>query len=499
MSDRPKLLLVYPRLGFVGSYVKNVPLSLVYVSTEVRKLPVDIEILDLRLIKEWEPVLSRKLAAEPILAVGVSVMSGITIINALQVSRMTKRLSRAPVIWGGPHPTILPNEVLKRPEVDFVIRGFAQFSLARLVQELLHGETNYDGIPGLCYKDDCNNVIKPINCAYEIVDFRDLPYKLIEKDLEKYFEGTGERIFPIYSSAGCPYQCAFCIAPVWYRENKKKWVPLDQDCVVDHIELLKKKYGITFIYFYDDDSFVDPAHFMGIAQKILRRGIDIKLGFRGFRVNEIVKLTDDDLTLLERAGVDTVHIGVESGSPRMLKLMKKGITLEQTHKASRMLARHPYMTPLYNILVGLPTETLDDLKETKKLILRLIEDNPRSIIWPCKFIPYPGSELYTLALEHGFDPPRNIEGWIHLDQELDMSFPWTPKENDRYFKMLQATSYLIDGKESILENCAPLLKWAYRLGRALYKPIAIWRLRHDRCALLLEYPLFNLLKKLLVR
>lgn len=497
-ENRPKLLLVYPRLGFVGSYIKNIPLSLIYVAVEACKLPIDIEILDLRLVKDWKSTLGRKLAEEPILAVGISVMSGIPILNAIEVSGMVKRVSGAPVIWGGPHPTIVPGEVLKRQEVDFVIRGFASAALARLLQKLLWKETSYDDVPGLCYKEGDTHVIKPINSGYECYDFRELPYELIDKNLEWYFGDMEDRIFPLYSSLGCAYQCAFCIAPVWYRENKKKWIPLDRDQVVDHIEWLKKKYGVTFIYFYDDDSFVDPVHFMAIAREILRRGLGIKLGFRGFRSNEIVRLTDDDLSLLERIGVETVHVGVESGSARMLKLMKKGITLEQTYESSRMLARHPGITPLYNILVGLPTETLDDLKETKELMLRLAAENPRAlIVMPGKLIPYPGSELYELALQHGFQPPRDIEGWGSIDQELVLDFPWIPPKNDRYIKMLQVTSYVIDNKEVYLGNCGWIIKWGFRTLRTLYRPLAMWRLRRECDRFLVEYPLFNLLKKML--
>jgi radical SAM superfamily enzyme YgiQ (UPF0313 family) len=498
MSDRRKLLLVYPRLGFVGSYVKNVPLSLVYAATEARKLPIDIEIIDLRFTKDWEPLLRQKLAEEPIIGVGVSVMSGIPILNALDVSRLAKRLSNAPVIWGGPHPTILPEEVLRCPEVDFVVRGFGAAALAGLVQKFLAGDRDYGGIPGLCYKDGGVPVIARINCAYELFDFRDLPYDLIEQNLEWYFEGMEERIFPIYSSVGCAYQCAFCIAPVWYRDNILKWVPLGRDEVVDHIAWLKEQYGITFIYFYDDDSFVDRRHFMSVAREIERRGISMKFGFRGLRANEIVRLSDDDLSLLERIGVKTVHIGAESGSPRMLALMKKGITVEQTIRANRMLARHHGITPIYNFLAGLPGETMEDLRKTKNLMLALVGDNPGAIlVWPAKLIPYPGSELYGLALRHGFEPPADIAGWSRLDQELDIHVPWIPQENDRYIKMMQVTSYFIDDKDAYLGNCGWLVKWGYRLLRAIYRPLALWRLRRDRCGFLVEYRLFNIAKKLL--
>ncbi|MCX6355915.1 MAG: radical SAM protein [Candidatus Aureabacteria bacterium] len=498
MGNRPKLLLIYPRLGTVASYIRSVPLSLIYVATRVQKLPIDIEILDLRIEKSWEDLLERKLTSEPILAVGVSVMSGITILNALAASGIVKNHSQAPVIWGGPHPTILPEEVLRCPEVDFVVRGFGSDALAQLIDRLLNKSPHFDDIPGLCYKRDGKAVITPINCTYEMFDFRELPYNLIEHKLDSYFTGMDVKMLPIYSSLGCPYQCAFCIAPIWYKGNEKRWVPLEPGQVVDHIEWLQKQYGIDYIYFYDDDSFVDPAHFMSITREILKRGLKIKIGFRGFRVNELVRLKDEDLSLLNRAGIKSIHIGAESGSARMLKLMKKGITVEQTLQANRMLAQQPGMIPIYNLLVGLPTERLDDLRETRDLMLRLIEENPHAIIWvPCKLIPYPGSELYDLVLRHGFNPPDDIRGWSCLDQELEMRFPWIPPENERYIRMLQVTSYFIDNKSAYLGNLKFLSRCGFRLVRFLYRPLALWRLRNDRCGVLIEYPILNMLKKLM--
>ncbi|MDP3014201.1 MAG: radical SAM protein, partial [Candidatus Subteraquimicrobiales bacterium] len=326
--------------------------------------------------------------------------------------------------------------------------------------------------------------------------YKDIPYQLIERTMHKYFTEEN-RVMAIYTAAGCPYKCAFCISPVWYKSNVRKWVPFETDYVIGHMEYLIKKYDINFFYLYDDDSFVKVSHFMDIAREIKRRGFKVKIGVRGIRVNELDRITDEEFKLLEDVGITTIHVGVESGSQRMLDLMKKGIKVERSIAVNRRLAVFPNITPIYNLLVGFPTETVDDLKKTKKLMVQLAEDNPRCIlVGPQKFIPYPGSELYELAVKYGFKPPQDMEDWASLDQEKEIWMPWYTKEYNDYIKMLYVEQNILDNRFNVLPNLNMALKMLLKLIRWLYMPIGKLRLRYDFTKFLIEYRLMKLFFKI---
>jgi len=495
-----KVLLIYTELGFTGSYLVQAPISLVYVSTKIVHFPeIEIEILDCRVQKDWRQIISQKLTEENILLVGFFVMSGLQVEKAYEVTKYCKEVnSQVPVIWGGPHPTILAEDVLNYGKIDFCVRGFGTDALTDLVKKLLGNLKDFETIPNLCFIKDGKNVIGEINSSYERINYKDLPYHLLDPIIEKIFETSGERTFPIYTAFGCPYLCNFCISPIWFNDTNKKWDPLPAPEVVDHIEFLMQTYNISMVYFWDDDTFVSPRHFSRIAEEILKRNLDIQIGVRGIRSNELDRMDDKDLNLLEQVGVKFLHIGVENGSQRMLDLMKKGITVEQSFSANRKLARHGNIVPMYNMLTGIPSETLEDLEETGRFMLQMMEENPHAIIHaPNKLIPYPGGEAYEIAIKHGFKAPRKPEDWKNMDQEGDVYFPWyTPKYN-RYIQLLQVTSFFLSNWEGYLKHHPSWVLRLYKIAKTVYKPIATMRLKKARADFLVEFPIFQLARKIL--
>lgn len=482
-----KILLLYPSLGFVGSFVKNVPLSLLYCSVDAVKSGLEVEIVDFRLQKEPANIILKKKMGDNVIAVGISVMSGKPVGEAVRFSKLVRNCSQAKIIWGGPHPSIFPEEVLKNDYVDFVIRGYGSKSLNLLLQRLSNNIEDYENIPGLCYKINDTLKIAEINATYEFFNYEDIPYHLIENNIQDYF-AEDKRTFPIYSSLGCPYKCAFCIAPVWYRSNKHKWLSLGTEYVIGHMQYLIEKYKINHFYFYDDDSFVRKEHFVDIAREIKKRSIKVGIGVRGIRADELLRLSDDELKLLEDVGTSNLHIGVESGSQRMLDLMNKGIRVEQSIEANRRLINYPNLIPVYNLLVGLPTETMDDLRDTKNLMIQLSKENPNCILLgPSKYIPYPGSVLFDIAVQYGFRKPSQIEGWSEIDQEKEVWMPWYTEEYNRYINMLYVLQNILDNRFNCLPNWGKGWIIFFKFIRWLYFPIGKLRMKYDFTRFLIEY------------
>jgi radical SAM superfamily enzyme YgiQ (UPF0313 family) len=191
---------------------------------------------------------------------------------------------------------------------------------------------------------------------------------------------------------------------------------------------------------------------------------------------------------MEDVGVTHLQLGLESGSQRLLDYLQKDISVDQVIRVNKRLSRYRKLRPIYNLFCGVPGERIEDLKMTKELMLRLIDDNPNCLTgFPANYKPIPGSVLYDIAVEMGLIPPENLEEWAEYDSSrTNISFPWYSKEYGKYVKMLQLASYVIDdkvSKELPMNNIKHIL---IRLAARLYKPIALYRLRHDDMRWLFE-------------
>ena len=495
-----RVVMIYPYQGFSGTLVKHAPLSLLYASSELVKNGYDVKILDTRAIEgDWRPAV-KELIDDDTLCVGISVMSGSPIKHATSIGRYVKALkSNVPVIWGGPHGTFYPDTIVRDEwSCDYVVSGYASETFNQLCGHLKAGTYPSD-VEGVAWRDGGSIRMNPIvKNTFEYLDYRDIPYHLID-DYAPYGQlDQDKRIFSMYSAMGCPYQCSFCSSPAQYKPIKgKKWVPLDAKNIVDHIEYVVEEYGANYIYFIDDDSFPKLNHVEAIIDEINDRQLPVGLGFRGARINEIKRMSDEFLDKLAAAGTDIMHIGAESGSDRILKLMRKDCTADEIIEANRKLARHPSITAAYNFIMGLPTETMADLRKTRDLMLQLVDDNPNALIFtPNKFRPLPGTELYNIAhKEWGYTMPSTLEAWANIEVEGDISDQWYDNEMKRFCNLMLISSYFIDNKVARVTSGRTVFYKFLRIVNKMYRPIARFRLKNGWSRGLVEYSVYRVMSK----
>ncbi len=498
MSSTNKILLIYPKMGLSGALVCHLPLSLVYAATDALAAGFDIKIIDVRLcLESWKVAIAEQITQETIL-IGISVMTGSPVQNALEISRWLKvEYPQVSIVWGGPHALFNGVEILSENSVSYAICGYGSLPLAQLACLLRgdHEALQCESIPGLVYRCPDTNSVRcvPPDNTFEMINYRDIPYHLIEENLHRYGQlDSGERIFPLYSTLGCPYQCSFCSSPAQYGLMPSKYVLLTPEEVVNHIEMVHSKYHATYIYFIDDDSFVNLDHVAAIIDEIGRRGIQVKLGFRGARINEIMLMDEKYLSMLAGSGTTILHIGAESGSQRMLDLMRKNCTVQDIVAVNRKLAMHPEITAAYNWLVGLPGETLEDLRETRELIMLMVKENPSAIMFvPNQYRPLPGTELYPAAIRFGYKKPEKLEDWIDVEVEGSFQPPWYSKDIANMIDMMQITSYFIDDKLAKITTGNTFKFTVIKFVGRLYSPIAKFRFRFGLTALLVESCVFK--------
>jgi radical SAM superfamily enzyme YgiQ (UPF0313 family) len=225
--------------------------------------------------------------------------------------------------------------------------------------------------------------------------------------------------------------------------NFQTYRALNKERTVALIEKLMNHYNVKRFLFLDDNFFVDKKRASEIMNAIIKEKFDIKLEFQGADIPTFSKMNDVEIGIFEKAGCEYIQFGVESGSERIRKLMKKcQFTNEQVIKLNKKLVN---FRPAYNFIGGYPFETVEDLKKTINLQRQLKKDNLNAIFSPIfLFTPTPGTESYDLALNVGFEPPKNIEEWALLD--------WGELKTDIFRENLKKRTWLDEDFKKLYET-----------------------------------------------
>jgi radical SAM superfamily enzyme YgiQ (UPF0313 family) len=221
----------------------------------------------------------------------------------------------------------------------------------------------------------------------------------------------------------------------------------------------------------DDNFLVDKKRGLEIAKKISNLSEDITWDCE-CSANILNSLTDDELKILEKSGLRLISIGIESGSPRIIKSIKKNVNIAEVLNLNKRLRKFKGLIAKYNFMTGYPNETYSDLKKTTNLVLKLIKDNPQAICQSLFSIaPYPGTEFYDQAIKNGFIPPNNFEEWSNFNPEdwIDIS-PWINKKRKWKLKKLYYASFFIDKKLELYST--GLLKTIIKISRLILSPFA---------------------------
>jgi len=434
------VVLVYPKTGFDLKKTTDMPLSLLTVASVIKD-DFNIKIIDQRVENKWKRMLLAELEKTP-LCVGISSMTGSQIGYGLRAAEMIKDYAaendtKTKVVWGGIHGTLLPEQTIENKNIDILVTGEGEFTFRELVFTLARrGELSK--IRGIYYKSD-GRIIK--TREREVADINEMPeiaYELV--DIEAYVNSKSmitddvNRVLPFISSRGCPYQCTFCCNP---KLSRRRWRPLGADKTYERIKRMVDDYDLDGIVFYDENFLANPDRAMKIACLINNK---FSWSIQG-RMDAISRI---NIKKLDKMGLRMVQPGIESGSDRILKLIKKGETKRDMELANQRLAKTDII-PVYNFMVGFPTETYEDIKDTVDFSLKLMDENEKAEIAGFYIlVPYPGTEVFDLAVKEGFVPPKSLEEWSKFDRQHNET-PWV-KNNQDLLNSLMLISKIIDGK-----------------------------------------------------
>ncbi len=384
-----KILFVYPN---IITTPKDISLGIAYLSSALKKAGHKTCIIDTTFGITEHEILQKATSFAPDLIAITSASNDFY--YAKKIARFLKRLG-IPIICGGYHPTVVPEEVIKEECFDAICIGEGEQALVEFVNEL--GKSKNNGLPTKVQnfwvkKREQDNIkiiknpVRPLNRELDKLPFPDREIF----DYKKYLDWHGN-IASVISTRGCPFNCTYCIN-AFLRKNKiGGYVRFRSvDNIIEEIELMKKRYDIKAIEFYDDTFTLDLERIKEFAEKYPKR-IDLPF-YINARANTVSK---EMFQLLKKAGCVRVSIGVESGSERIRnKIMKRNITEKQMIDAFSWAKQCGLQTYSFNI-IGMPYETLSDIKATIRLNRILKPD----FIGVSIFNAYPGTELYELCME----------------------------------------------------------------------------------------------------
>jgi magnesium-protoporphyrin IX monomethyl ester (oxidative) cyclase len=335
--------------------------------------------------------------------VGVSMLYSCQADNGYAVCKVVKQVNQDILtVVGGADPTSQPEDVLKNPDIDFVVLGEGEIPMTSLLQCLQSGKS-LEKIDGIGYRTEREVKIQPK--IHFIEDLDSLPFPAWHLlAFGKYFaancaHGTFREspYAPVFTSRGCPYACTYCFT---YNVHGRRFRMRSVQSILSEIETLMRDYGIKEVHFEDDSLTSDRKRAFDLFSELIKR----KLNLLWTTPNgvAIATLDKDLLHLMQQSGCYKLIIAVESGSQRVLsKIMHKPLKLDKVTEIMGILAELNMPVALYWML-GLPGETKKEIEDSINLAVKLRSIHPMVYSSFSVFTPFKGTKLYKVCQENGY-------------------------------------------------------------------------------------------------
>ena len=296
-----------------------------------------------------------------------------------------------PVYVFGTHVSAFDEQVITQNRfLDGIVRNEFETIVADVCSDRPKEE-----ISGLTFTDpDTASVVRNPD-APMIEDLDTLPFPNREhfdsKQYEIHLDPTPNAL--LVASRGCSFQCTYCIWPqTLYGHLHRRRSPKN---ICDELELLIQNYQIRFFRFDDDLFTLNAKAVIEFCQEFMGRGLHHRLKWVCF--GHVNTGTEEMFRLMAEAGCVRIDMGVESGSEKILKLIKKGINLQKAKETFDLCRKYGIQT-YADYMIGFPHETREDIEETIRSAVYLDPD----LIQVSFAIPIPGTEMYSRGIDEGY-------------------------------------------------------------------------------------------------
>lgn len=293
------------------------PFGIMALSSFLKQNDVDCEIVSTALPGAVRQIL-KELRYTDLL--GISSMSGPYLNYAISIAENVKKIvPDLPIVWGGPHASLMGEDLIDRNLADFVIKGVGERSLLMLIK-FLEGQVPLSSVPGLIWVEEGKRRQNNPDIDYDINEFPDLDYSFVS---ELYPSLLSDE-FSYFTSRGCPFDCSYCVASVIYN---RCWHNKSEYKVINELKEAYHRFKFKSVFFWDDNLFVDVQRLRKILAKLKEDNIHFQ--WSGFcRADLFSRLNDEIVSELKENGLKWLSIGAESGSQKILNRLNKGIKIE---------------------------------------------------------------------------------------------------------------------------------------------------------------------------
>ena len=387
------------------------PLGLLYLASSLREAGFSVTVLDAPTLKvTLQKLTTQILACDPkIVALSATTPQAR---SAVQLAKSIKQQSATTKVdIGGPHATLDSEFIQKFPYFDLQFQGEGEISFPEVVKHQLRGNYSRRTISGV-NSQNLDDLSFP---ARDLID------------LAQYFIPTvGTRFTSLISSRGCPYACSFCSRPCMPKGIRFR----SPSNIYDEITEVIGTFGIEHFQFVDDLFGVNKKLTLKLLEMICHLGITF-----GFQSRVALLQDDDYVRAFAEAGCRTLSLGVESGDENVRKLNGKPFTEEQLRRAISLCHKHGIKVNSFYVapLIGDTTETL------KTTAIHAISTGTDYVEWHL-LIPFPKTEIFDLAVEHGVLEPDVWDNYV--SGELENQPTYVPSTLTREFIVsLQREAY----------------------------------------------------------
>lgn len=480
MGKSRRIIFFFPSFS---SSEATAPLGILAVATPLIRAGFEVVLIDSTITPDFKQRVLTEV--QDALCLGISLVTGPMIRETVEIARAVKAWDPDfPIVLGGWHPSLLPQQTLEAPYLDYIVRGQGEDAFLELVNHIRDGSAP-DFVAGIGFKRDGKLIMTPERPLRPLVEMPPKAYHIA--DFDAYERGCGRRWAMYTSSLACPFNCAYCTNAGVYG---RKWNALPPEQFVEETVDLSRRYALEMIWVVDDNFLVDMDRARGIAEGLVRENSHFRWSIQATS-NVVARLTPDDLRLLQRAGLHQICQGVDSGSRTVLKAMNKDWQDFESIYESAARCLQAGIRPSFNIIFAFPGEGTKERRETIDFMMSVCRRFPGAEFWTNIFTPYPGSPIFKRATELGIELPKTLEGWADYFPRYT-KLPWLDgPEHQR----LQVTRDYLRIAFDRIPIAADKRGAVTRLAQKCISLPARWRLDHDKFGLPIELWLNNKLKQ----
>jgi anaerobic magnesium-protoporphyrin IX monomethyl ester cyclase len=408
-----KVLFVEPpkELWFVmGEYLPP-PLGILGLAAylESHDKNIDLEVIDCQ-TRRWSwKELERHIESSNPDVVAPSTLATCNVYTALRVAETAKKVnSSIKTVVGGQHFTATAQESLEvYPEIDFVVRGEGEQTLAELLRELEKKKPKLSKVDGISFKHGDKVIHNPPRPLIENLDTLPLPgYHFVEEYMSQYhfaMMAGAKQYSLIEGSRGCPHKCTFCSQ---WKHWGGTWRIKSAKRVADEFEYCYSEFGSEFLWL-TDDNFGLGKHANDLCDEIAKRGMaDDIMWFMQVRSDDIVN-HKESLPKMRKAGNRWMLVGIESGDVATLESFHKEIHPDDAQKAMRLLKENDIFAQA-TLIIGQRKDSAESIAKLREFVNNIDPDLAIFMI----LTPFPGTELYETARQNGWLEDSN---WANYD------------------------------------------------------------------------------------